>query len=144
MRGALEEAAADACARAGRIAHRPTLFAKLCRLLTDYANKVQPEPDKLNQVPTAAAAQCHVGADHVVLQLLPVVSLVLLPALSWFRSNPGAADELWTLIKIWPYEERFKAYGAPLRLRLPPPSPPPRQQLRTAIRACDDRRLGFR
>jgi len=74
----------------GRIAHRPTLFAKLCRLLTDYANKVQQEPDKLNQ-------------------LLPVVSLVLLPALSWFSSNP-CAYELWTLVKIWPYEERFKAY----------------------------------
>jgi THO complex subunit 2 len=42
---------------------------------------------------------------------LNIISQHLLPALAQTYSNPGLANELWGLLKLWPYTTRYALYG---------------------------------
>ncbi|KAL5032135.1 hypothetical protein BDV3_000726 [Batrachochytrium dendrobatidis] len=50
-------------------------------------------------------------SDVVMNGWLSVVSNHIFPALSQTHSNPGLAQDVWSLVKLWPYTTRYALYG---------------------------------
>ena len=71
----------------------------------------------LSQSPRAFSKLCRLGRS--LLQHRPecqddwihLVSELLLPALSLIPANPGVSNELWALLKIFPYYIRYSLYA---------------------------------
>jgi len=71
------------------IYHDVVLYAKLCRVFVEFFLK-------------------HSDQQKVIEEVLKIS---LLPGLTLIPTNPGIANELWELLKLLPYQSRFKQYS---------------------------------
>jgi hypothetical protein len=76
------------------------LYSKVIRVLKDY----------IKQVLIIGIMVTHAqggGEEEYKFQIEKIVSKVLLPTLSMTPMNPGAANEIWGIIQLFPYTTRY-------------------------------------
>ncbi|KAH3839564.1 hypothetical protein DPMN_112996, partial [Dreissena polymorpha] len=80
------------------IACDPVLLVKLIRLGKEYMNKRK-------------QSTMSVDDNSLYFGLLNILDEVLLPSLSFLSCNCCVSEELWGLVKMFPYELRYRVYG---------------------------------
>ncbi len=81
----------------GCIKSRPVLYCNLCRLLQLTLNKFVAESKSLSLTSTPQ-------------DIFSFINEFLVPSLSLFPSNPAISTELWSVLKLLPYDIRYKLY----------------------------------
>ncbi|XP_064083683.1 THO complex subunit 2-like isoform X2 [Macrobrachium nipponense] len=85
------------CALGPHVYHDPGLMYKVLRIAKVALKQVTISGDNMRQ--------------DFYYEFLTVLDEVLLPALSVLDSNPCLAEEIWEVLKVYPYQHRYKIYG---------------------------------
>lgn len=84
----------------------PVLLQKLLRIIKTILTEMNADP--LNAPTTASCTDEEMGLYHDIMSLL---DSCVLPALSYMDCNCCVAEEVWSVIKLYPYQYRYALYG---------------------------------
>uniref|UniRef100_A0A8C5WF72 THO complex subunit 2 n=1 Tax=Leptobrachium leishanense TaxID=445787 RepID=A0A8C5WF72_9ANUR len=90
------------CFLGPHLAHDPILMAKVIRLGKALMKEYQPESNRVEE---------RERAEVLFSCLLSITDQVLLPSLTLMDSNACMSEELWGMIKTFPYQHRYHLYG---------------------------------
>ncbi|XP_068227072.1 THO complex subunit 2 isoform X2 [Palaemon carinicauda] len=85
------------CALGPHIYHDPGLIYKVLRVAKMALKQITMSGEGMRQ--------------DFYYEFLTVLDEVLLPSLSVLDSNPCLAEEIWEVVKVYPYQHRYKIYG---------------------------------
>ncbi|ELW68126.1 THO complex subunit 2 [Tupaia chinensis] len=80
----------------------PILFAKVVRIGKSFMKEFQSDGSKQDD---------KVKTEAILSSLLSIADQVLLPSLSLMDCNACMSEELWGMVKTFPYQYRYRLYG---------------------------------